>query len=325
MRSYASSLDEQTVRSGQGSTAGCRWQRMPLLMFALLFLCWQLPAQAALNVLACEPEWAALTRELAGARALVSSATSALQDPHRIEARPALMAQARRADLLVCTGAELEAGWLPLLLRGTGNAAIQPGQPGYFEAAAFVSLLEKPAVLDRAQGDVHAAGNPHLHLDPGNLLRVAAALTQRLIQIDPAGATHYAARHADFSRRWQDAITRWEQQAVVLRGVPVVVQHRSWSYLVAWLGLVVVADLEPKPGIEPSAAHLAQVLERLRAQPARLVLRAGYLSPRAGDWLAARSGLPVLTLPFTVAASAGGQDLFAWYDDILQQLTAALR
>lgn len=303
-----------------------RINRLLRLMF-MLMLGWLLPtsAHALLNVLACEPEWAALTQELAGERVRVSSATTAQQDPHRIEARPALVAQARRADLLVCTGAELESGWLPLLLRGAGNAAIQPGQPGYFEAAPLVSLREKPAVLDRAQGDMHAAGNPHLHLDPRNLLPVAAALTQRLSQLDPAGAAHYAARHADFRRRWLAAITRWEQQATGLRGLPVVVQHKSWSYLVAWLGLVVVADLEPKPGIEPSAAQLSQVLERLRAQPARMLLRAGFFSPRAGDWLAQRSGVPVVTLPFTVGASEAAQDLFTWYDDMLLRLTQAAR
>src|SRR5262245_16058586 len=132
-------------------------------------------AHAALNIFACEPEWGALAKELGGDQANVYVATTALQDPHRIEARPSLIARARNADLLVCTGAELEVGWLPLLQTQSGNSKIQAGQPGFFEAASVVPLLERPARVDRALGDVHPAGNPHLHLDPRNLGRVAAA------------------------------------------------------------------------------------------------------------------------------------------------------
>src|SRR3712207_6661507 len=137
------------------------------------------PALAALQIFACTPEWASLAAELGGDRVSVYSATQALQDPHRIEARPSLIARARRADLMVCTGAELEVGWAPLVQAQSGNARIQSGQPGYFEAASEAQLIERPVTLDRAQGDVHPAGNPHLHLDPRNIARVAAALGKR--------------------------------------------------------------------------------------------------------------------------------------------------
>ncbi len=294
-----------------------------VLPAAWLLLLFSAPAAAALNVLACEPEWAALVRELAGDRARVTAATTAMQDPHHVEARPALIAQARRADLLVCTGAELEMGWLPLLQRESANPAIQGGQPGYFEAAQFARLIEKPAQVDRALGDLHAAGNPHLHLDPRNLLRVAEALAQRLSEIDPAGAAHYAARRADFTQRLQTAIARWQQQAVALKGTPVVVQHKTWSYLVDWLGLKVVADLEPKPGIEPSAAHLAQLLERLAAQPARMVLRSSYQPARASAWIAGKTGMRAVTLPYTVGSTERAGDLFALYEEILGRLAEA--
>lgn len=282
-------------------------------------------AQAALNVLACEPEWAALVQELAGERARVTSATTARQDPHHIEARPSLIARARNADLLVCTGAELEAGWLPLLQRESGNARIQPGQAGMFEATRYVSLLERQGRVDRGQGDVHAEGNPHIQTDPRRLLQVAQALAQRLGELDPAHAAHYAARERHFRQRMVAAIARWEREAAPLRGVPVVVHHRSWSYLADWLGLKVVADLEPKPGLDPSVAHLARLLEQLRAQPARMILRAGYLSPRPGDWLAQRAGIPAVDLPFTVGGSLGAADLFGLYEDTVARLMGALR
>lgn len=291
----------------------------------LCFLLGLLPfttAQAALKVFACEPEWKALAEELGGGAVEAFSATTALQDPHHIEARPSLIAKMRRADLVACTGAGLEAGWLPQLLRTAGNPKVQPGRPGYFEAASAVALLEARGRVDRSEGDVHPAGNPHLHLDARNVARVAEALGARLRQLDPANTAHYAARQADFARRWQAALVRWEKDAAALRGMPVVYHHRNWVYLAAWLGLKEAGVLEPKPGLPPSAAHLAQLLERLKAQPARAVLRTPYEDARASDWLAGRAGLRALVLPYTVGAE-GADDLFQLFDITIARLRAA--
>jgi zinc/manganese transport system substrate-binding protein len=273
-----------------------------------------------LGIFACEPEWGALARELAGEQARIYIATTALQDPHRIEARPSLIARARSADLVVCAGAELEAGWLPLVLSQSGNARIQPGQPGYFEAASAAELREKPAKLDRAMGDVHAAGNPHLHLDPRNVAKVAAALSRRIAEIDPARRTDYEKRLQDFSARWQQAVHRWEAKAAPLKGMPVVVQHRNFSYLVAWLGMREVAALEPKPGLPPGTAHLAEVLERHKRDPAKAVLRAAYDDPRPSEWLAARAGIRAVVLPYTIGGTPEAKDLFSLYEDTLSRL-----
>jgi zinc/manganese transport system substrate-binding protein len=281
------------------------------------------PAHAALVVLTCEPEWAALVEELAGDRARIHAATTAMQDPHRIEARPALIAQARRADLLVCTGAELEVGWLPLLQRESGNARIQAGRPGYFEASAYVPLLEKPADIDRSAGDVHAAGNPHIHLNPHNLLTVAEALAARLQEVDAANGQHYADRHARFKARLTAAIAEWEEAAKELRGMAVVVHHRHLSYLCDWLGLQVVADLEPKPGVDPSAAHLGRLLTRLEARPAAMVLRVAYQSARPSEWIATRARVSAVVLPYTVGGTQQASDLFTLFDDTLARLKAA--
>ncbi|GAB4295137.1 MAG: zinc ABC transporter substrate-binding protein [Thiohalomonadaceae bacterium] len=295
-----------------------------LICFLLpIGLWWHSAAHAALNVLACEPEWGALVAELAGDKAAIHVATTPRQDPHHIEARPSLIARARNADLLVCNGAELEIGWLPLLQRESGNTRIQPGQPGWFEAAQHVVLLEKPETLDRRAGDVHAAGNPHFHGDPRNILPVAMALAARLAEIDAANATHYQHRLTDFRQRWQAAIARWEQRAAPLRGMPVAVQHKNWSYLLHWLGMQAVIDLEPKPGVEPSAAYLAEVVQRLKQTPVRMVLRASYQSPRPAQWVAQHSGIAAVELPFTVAASEGAGDLFGLYDDIIERLLGA--
>jgi zinc/manganese transport system substrate-binding protein len=279
-----------------------------------------LPAAAALNVFACEPEWAALAKELGGDKVSAYSATHALQDPHRIEARPSLIAKARSAQLVVCAGAELEAGWLPPVLRESGNAAVQPGRAGYFEATPHVTRLEIPSKLDRAEGDVHASGNPHIQLDPRNLLAVAAPLAKRLGELDAANAGHYAERHRAFAEKMQQAIARWEKEAAPLKGTRVIAQHKSFSYLFNWLGLVEAGTLEPKPGIEPGSAHLAQLVAQAKAQQVRLIVRTPYDSPRPGEWLAGRAGIPLVTLPFTVGGSERAQDLFGLFDDTIAKL-----
>lgn len=281
-------------------------------------------AHAALNIFACEPEWAALAQQLA-LEADIYTATGALQDPHRIEARPSLIAQARRADLVICTGAGLETAWLPVVLRESGNSKVQPGSAGYFEAASVVTMLEVPARLDRADGDVHAQGNPHIQTDARNFLPVAAALTERLSQLDAAHADHYRQRHAAFASKWRAAIADWEQRAAPLRGVAVVVQHKGFPYLADWLGLKQVAVLEPKPGLEPGAAHLSQVLEILQRQPAKMVLRAAYQNGRPSAWIAERARIPVVELPYTVGGNEAARDLYGLFDDTIARLLKAMQ
>jgi zinc/manganese transport system substrate-binding protein len=292
------------------------------LIAAPLALLW-LPAHAALRVFACEPEWGALAQELGGALVEVSVATNALQDPHQIQAKPSLIARARSADLVVCTGAELEIGWLPVLLQQSGNARVQTGQPGNFAAADFVRKLEVPSLLDRSQGDVHAAGNPHIQTDPRNIAQVAAALGTRLQQVDAAHAAQYAQRQADFTQRWQQAMARWTAQGAPLKGVPVVSQHKAFVYLYDWLGLKEVAVLEPKPGVEPAASHLQSVLAALKATPARMVLYSAYLDARPSEWLSRNAAIPAVRLPFTVGGTDGAKDLFGLFDDTLARLLAA--
>ena len=278
------------------------------------------PAHAALNVFACEPEWAALLKELGGDKVSVFPAITALQDVHRIEARPSLMARVRSADLLVCTGADLEVGWLPLLLRSAGNGKIQVGQPGNFMAAQSAVVIEVPTRLDRAEGDVHPYGNPHLHLDPHNIARVANALGERLTQVDSGNAAYYQVRSADFLARWEKAITQWEAQGAVLKGMRVVSHHKDYNYLFAWLGIAGAMSLEPKPGVQPSAAYLGELLSRLKAEPADAITRSAYNDPKPSEWLSERAKLPVVVLPYTVGGTPAAKDLFGLFEDSIQRL-----
>ena len=287
---------------------------------AMVALLLAVPAWAVLNIFATVPEWGALAEELGGDNVKVYVATNALQDPHHIEAKPSLIARARNADLVVATGAELEIGWLPLVTQQAGNPRIQPGKPGYFEAARLVPMLEKPTRLDRADGDVHPGGNPHIQTDPRNILRVAAPLSARLAELDPANAATHAARLKAFTDKWTAAIARWEQQGASLRGVPIVVQHKSFSYLIAWLGINEVAVLEPKPGVEPTTAYLAEVLATLSKHPPKMVIRAAYQSDRASQWIAERAKINAVLLPFTVGGTAEARDLYTMFDDTIARL-----
>jgi len=292
------------------------------VLFGLLLL--PLNAAATLRVFTCEPEWTSLVTELAGDHADVFTATTAQQDPHYIQARPSLIARMRRADLVVCTGAELEIGWLPVLMARGGNPRVKPGTDGYFEAASFVPMLEVPQRLDRAEGDVHAKGNPHIQLDPRNIARIAPALSERLAKIDPANAGDYRKRLEDFSQRWQNALQRWDTEAAPLKGMPIVVHHKSWAYLNQWLGLKEIGTLEPKPGVPPSSSHLAELLETLKATPAKAVIRAPYQDPRASEWLIKQvPGLVMIEMPFTVGGNEQATDLFGLFDSSIALLKGA--
>lgn len=295
--------------------------KLSILLLSLLGAA--LPSEAAVRIFACEPEWGALVNELGGTDVEVYIATSALQDSHHIQARPSLIARVRNSDLVVATGAQLEIGWLPMLLRQSANPAIQPSQLGYFEAAGFVNMLEVPSSVDRIQGDVHPGGNPHIHTDPRNILLVAGALNQRLQQLDAAHADAYQRRYTDFAGRWQAALQRWQAEASPLKGVKLIAYHKGWAYMLDWLGLNEVATIESVSGVPPGAAHLAGLLARQKVDPALMIIYAAYQSGKASEWLGSKTGIPVVKLPFTVGGSRRAGNLFELYDDTLQLLLRA--
>jgi zinc/manganese transport system substrate-binding protein len=282
------------------------------------------PAQAKLKVFACEPEWGSLLTELAGDKVDVDVGTTALQDVHVIEAKPSLIAKVRAADLVVCTGAQLEIGWLPQLIRQSGNSKVASGA-GSFMAAAQVKTLEKPTALDRANGDVHPDGNPHIQMDPRRVLIVARQLDARLAQLDPANAATYQQRGADFEKRWLAAMVKWKAEAAPLKGRKVVVHHISWVYLWDWLGLQEIGALEPRPGVPPTAAHLSELVATTKNANTLAIVRAAYQDPKPADWLSERTGVPAVTLPFTVGGDAQSKDLFGLFDSTIAKLLGAAK
>jgi len=298
--------------------------RKLLLWMIVLLGVFAAPVEAKLRVFACEPEWGSLLAELAADTIDVDVATNALQDVHVVEARPSLIAKMRKADLLVCSGAQLEIGWLPQLLRQAGNAKVTSGA-GNFMAANQVTTLDKPASVDRAGGDVHPDGNPHVQLDPYRVLAIARALSARLAELDAANAAIYLQRLGDFESRWQAAIPRWEARAAPLKGKAVVVHHSAWVYLLQWLGMREIGSLEPKPGVPPTSAHLSSLIDVTKTGGAIAIICAAYQDSKPDEWLAGRTGVPALVLPFTVGGDEQAKDLFGLYDSTIDRLLGALK
>lgn len=289
---------------------------------AILLAGFALPASADLRVFACEPEWGAMVLALAP-DAQVHNATTAWQDPHYIEARPGLISALRRADLAVCTGASLEAGWLPALIRRASNPAVRPGQPGLFMAAEQVSLHQPHEHVDRSMGDVHPEGDPHIHLSPDLIPEIMAALAERLTTIRPEHAASYQRNLVRWQVDWNMNKRRWQQAAEELSGKTVVVQHSTYSYLLRWLGVETVADLEPKPGLPPSAGHLSRLLGTEGLDQASAILVSWYQDERPARWMHDRTGVPVLVLPSTVVPGESPATLKALIDKIINALLDA--
>ena len=199
-------------------------------MFRLMLsLCLLAPAivSAEVRVFSCEPEWAALAKEIGGDLVEAYAATTALQDPHYIQARPSLIARVRQADLVICSGAQLEIGWLPALLQKANNRRVMPGGDGYLEASSFVLRLDATGRVDRSQGDIHPLGNPHIQTDARNVLAVARALSARLAKLDSTNTSIYENNLKSFITQWTAALERWEAKAEPLRGKRIITHHKS--------------------------------------------------------------------------------------------------
>ena len=284
-------------------------------------------AAQAFSVFVCEPEWGALVKALHPS-AQVFSATTHLQDPHHIEARPSLIAQLRQADLAVCTGASLEVGWLPMLQARSGNAKVQDGQPGMFYAAQFVKLIgQYEGVITPFSGDVHPEGNPHFHTDPRRLLQVALALRDRLIQLNPSEENSITAQHAQFSQALTDRLSGWEAKAARLKGKSVLTQHATFGYLWEWLGIRSVGDLEPKPGMPPTPGHLERLRAQMSQSAAQAIIIAQHHDKRPAQWLVqqqATGKTPLVILPATVP-EVSSTVLLTWLDGLVVTLTQEIQ
>ncbi len=278
------------------------------------------PALAKLNIFACAPEWGALAQNIGGNKVEIYTASKASQDIHHMRAKPSLLAAMRKADLVVCNGASLEVGWLPILLNKAGKAQVQEGRIGSIMTTDYVPLLGAMQHVDRSMGHVHPEGNPHIHLDPKNIIILSKIISDRLSKLDSLNAHEYKKNQMAFEHNWNQAISQWDNQANVLKGQKVIVYHQSWIYLLNWLGIDSVASLEPKPGIPPTAAHLKKILNDIKGKDVRGILVAPFENGKAAKWLSDKSDIPIINLPFTVGGNNQAKDLRSLFDDTLKQL-----
>ncbi len=279
-------------------------------------------ADAKLRVVGTLPDFAAIASELGGDRVEADSLIQGTEDPHFVDAKPSHVLRVNRADLLVCIGLGLESGWLPVLLTQARNGKVQVGASGYLDASQFVQAKDVPAKADRAMGDVHGGGNPHYYTSPPEMLRVSEAIYRKLVELDPAGRAGYDARWQAFSKKYKEKMAAWKAALAPLAGSRVVEYHKSWVYLLDWMGFTSAGALEPKPGIPPSPGHVTELLGQVRDQHVRFVFREIYHADSLSQVFASKAGARLLDLPTMVGAEPGIKTIWDKWDRVVAMITA---
>jgi zinc/manganese transport system substrate-binding protein len=281
-------------------------------------------ASAQLRVVATTPDLASVAREIGGDRVNVVALAKPTEDPHYVDAKPSHIVTLNRADALIEGGAELELGWLPPLLENSRNRKIAAGAPGRIVASEGIRMLEVPTSFDRSKGDVHSLGNPHFLIDPVDAKIIAGNIADHLARIDPRSAATYRANLAKFTTKLDGKLTGWQRQLAPYRGAKIVTYHNDFLYLANRFGLDVVGMLEPKPGIAPSPAHLAQVIRRMKATNARVILVQPYQSRRTAETVARQTGAAVLDVSQQPGARGNTTSYFDMMDNLVSTLARAL-
>jgi len=291
-----------------------------------LLAAWAAPARATVNVVTTTEGLAAVVREVGGDRVKVAALSRGIQDPHFVDANPSLAVKLRNADLLVDVGLELEAGWLPPLVTQSRNGAIQPGGPRRLTAATAIAPLDLPTgPVDRSQGDVHPAGNPHFLADPRRVVQVAAAAAARLSELDPEGAAYYRERLAAFQARVAAAEKGWREKLAPLQGRSVITQHKTLTYLLDWAGLRAAGYLEPKPGVSPPPSHVASLAALVKSAGVKGVLVENFYDRRSADQLRDLSGVKVIVIPGDVGGTKDASDWVSYVDVLVRSLVQAVQ
>lgn len=288
-----------------------------VLLLTGILVIGQSMASDKLNVFACEAEWAALSHAIGGDTLKIYTATTAYQDAHRVQARPSLIAKARKADVLICSGAELEIGWLPLLLKKSGNAKIQQNASGYFMATDHVELMGKVDKADRSMGDIHMQGNPHIHFAPSLMAKVAVAFSEKLSTLAPEYTELFTKNTQAFVAQLEEAELSWQPLKEKLSGKKLVSYHKDWVYFTHWLNIEELATLEPKPGITPSTKHLSTLKVLMAETPADFIIYNTFQNIKPAQWLSKRTGIPIVKLPYSPEDWKAPNALVDWYSQLL--------
>jgi zinc/manganese transport system substrate-binding protein len=286
---------------------------------------WVSTAQAKLDLVCTTPDIASIVKEVGGNKINITTLARPTEDPHFVDAKPSFIVKLNRADVLVEGGAELEIGWLPALLQGARNEKLQAGQPGRILCNQGILMREIPTTLDRSEGDIHAAGNPHFLVDPENAKIVAAHVGDALGQLDAANSDYYKANAAKFIAALDAKLTGWQAQLAPFKGQHIVAYHNSWVYFAQRFGLKIDLFLEPKPGIPPSPVHLASVITKMKEEKARVIIVDPYLNRRTAETVAGDTDATVVDVaqfPGGVKGTEGGY--IALMDYLVNSLAKAL-
>ena len=275
-----------------------------MAMFALMTV-----AHAKLNVVATTPDLAAIAKEIGGNQIELTTLAKPTEDPHFVDAKPSFIVKLNRAEVLIEGGAELEIGWLPALLDQSRNPKLASDAPGRIAGSQGVRLLEVPATLDRAKGDIHAAGNPHYLTDPVNAKIVAQHIAESFCVLDPKSADAYRTNLKKFTDAIDAKLAEWGKLLAPFKGREVVAYHDSWLYFGERFGLKIDLFLEPKPGIPPTPAHLAGVIAKMKADNVNVIIVDPYLNRKTADSAARNTGATIVAVtqfPCGVKGTEGG-------------------
>ena len=282
---------------------------------------------ATAQIFACEPEWGSLAKEIVGNKAKVVVAINEFENPHFAQAQPYLLSDIRKADIVFCSGADLEVKWLPALLANVNKKDIKVGGSGYLMASDYVKKLATPENADNdlqnsSTKNIHPLGNPHIHLNPNNIPPIATEFLTRILAIDPSNAKFYQKNYDDFITRWNLAVVGWEFKAKDLKNMKIIVVHNQWDYLADWLDLKIVGNIEEKPGtIPPTSQYLLQVLKQFRVNSAELMIYSPFEDAKSVFWFSDRAMIKAIVLPYTVVSvDSPTQNLFGMFDEIIKRL-----
>ena len=295
---------------------------LSVLVFAVLAVT---NARADLKVATSLTDLASVARFVGGKHVTAQSLCPGYADPHFVPAKPSLMKAIQHADVFVSTGLELDSGWLPLVLPGSRNPAIQSGAKGFVDGSDGVTVLEKPSgTVSRAEGDVHPLGNPHYYADPKNLEVVAQRLAGVFSRLDPANAADYAANARAFEDRMEASLARWQQQMAPYKGAAVVTYHKNFVYFADRFGLKLFGTVEPKPGIPPSPHYVSDLAESMKKAGVKVVLYQPYYSADACNEVAKRAGGAALEIATEAGGLPGTDDVFSKFDVLVSSVAGAL-
>ena len=295
-----------------------------LLILSIIFTA-ALSAQAKLNVVATLPDFGSLAREIGRDKVEVTVMAKATEDPHFVDARPSFVVQLRTADVLIEGGAELEIGWLPPLLQNARNSKIEAGKPGRVVASQGLRLMNVPANVTRAAGDVHALGNPHFMTDPIIAKAVAQHIAQSFSAVDPTNAAFYEAGYKAFEASINAKLQQWGAAMLPFKGQNVVAYHDSWPYFAHRFGINIDIFLEPKPGIPPSPSHLVEVIAQMKAQHIKAIIVEPFQNRKTAEKAASATGAKVVDFAQFPGGVSGTESYAKLIDALVSRLTSALK